>query len=86
MAAYLAAGMLYVSRDLRQAAWNRPGYTQSPMGRWTVRLLWLPITFRMLWLTGRMGGFGKYLRREALPSYVTVVVLGVGLSYLTSVI
>jgi len=72
--AYLITGVLYVRRDLKLPAFRRPGYVDTPKGRWAVRLAWLPATFRLMFVFGKF--HPKYFRAEALPSYATFLGLG----------
>lgn len=74
LVAYFITGALYVRRDRRLPLYQQPGYVSSAAGRWNVRLLWLPATFRLMFVFGRF--HPKYFRQEALPSYVTFVGLG----------
>lgn len=82
LAAYFIAGLLYVRRDVRLPLYRQPGYTATAKGRWVVRLLWLPASFRLMFIFGRF--HRKYFLSEALPSYATFAALGIGGSLLAS--
>lgn len=75
--AYLVAGFLYVRRDLAQPRFNRPAYVGSARGIGLVALLWPLVTIRMAFVTRRFGSAGKYLRKEALPTWAVFLVIGV---------
>jgi hypothetical protein len=85
--AYLITGLLYVRRDMKQPAWNRPSYANSASGRTWVRALWLLVSLRILWMMAQRSSavmIWKFARTEALPSYATFIGLGIVGTYFGS--
>ena len=80
--AYLVAGWLYVHLDMREPIWNRPAYTRTFRGRWSVRLLWLPATlnrFTAIYLRGirPWRAAWKYGKSSAFPCWAAFIGLGI---------
>ena len=78
-AAYFLTGLVYVVRDIKQPALNRPTYTHSVAGVIAVVLAWPLVTLRMAFVYGRFGpdALGKYLATEAAPTWAIFLLVGI---------
>ena len=80
--AYIATGFLYVARDFREPAYNRPAYIRNRQISLVVLLilLWLPWTIRVLygyWHHDGWHGIKKYFVKDLFWLYSVFA----GLSY-----